>query len=105
MSSNKNLFQYTLIGVLFLMLIVSPFVMQNNDFTITPTNPAVGSIVTITGTSQPGSSVNVQVSFEKTLPVSRGSYKFTMQKIVIPAGNNAVTVKATGIQIMSIGLK
>ncbi len=105
MPSLKNPSHYVLLGVLFLMLMVSPFVMLSNDFTVTPSNPVVGGPVTITGTAAPNKLVTVQVCYEQSLPVLKGAYQFVLRGIVIPTGSNSITIKTTNVKSMSVGIK
>lgn len=105
MPTLKNIFHYGFLGVLFLMLMVSPFVMMSNDFTVTPSNPVVGDPVTIRGTTTPNIPVTVQVCYEQSLPVLNGAYQLVLRGIVIPTGSNSITVKTTNVKSMSVGLK
>jgi hypothetical protein len=105
MLSLKNPLHYVLIGVLFLVLMASPFVMMSNDFTITPSNPVVGNSVTIKGTATPNSQVTVQVLYEQSLPVRNGAYQLALKGIVVPTASNSFTIKTTNVQSMSVGLK
>jgi len=105
MLSLKNTLHYGLIGMLFLVLMASPFVMLSNDFTITPSNPVVGSPVTIKGTANPNTLVTVQVFYEQSLPVRNGAYQLALKGIVVPTGSNSITVKTTNVQSMSVGMK
>ena len=105
MHIKKNMILKGLVGVLLLISLVSPCLALGNDFTITPSNPVVGGLVTMKGSALPNSSVNVQVSFEKMLPVQAGGYQLLLKQIVIPSGNNAFTVKMSNVQSMFVGLK
>jgi hypothetical protein len=105
MPSLKDTFHYGFLGVLFLTLMASPFVMLSNDFTITPSNPVVGNPVIIKGTAAPNTLVTVQVCYEQSLPVLNGAYQFVLRGIVIPTGSNSITVKTTNVKSMSVGLK
>jgi hypothetical protein len=105
MSSKKNMIPKKLVGVLFLISLVSPCLALGNDFTITPSKPVVGDLVTMKGSALPNSSVNAQVSFEKMLPVQNGGFQLILRQIVIPAGNNAFTVKTSNVDRMFVGLK
>jgi hypothetical protein len=49
--------------------------------------------------------VNVQVSYEQSVPVLNGAYQFVLRGIVIPAGSNSITVKTINVKSMSVGLK
>jgi hypothetical protein len=105
MLSLKNPLHYGLIGMLFLVLMASPFVMMSNDFTITPSNPVVGDSVTIKGTAVPNSQVTVQVLYEQSLPVHNGAYQLALKGIFVPTPSNSITIKTTNVQSMSVGLK
>lgn len=105
MLSLKKISHYGFLGVLFIMLIVSPFVMLGNDFTITPSNPKVRDPVTIKGAASPNTQVTVQVYYEQSLPVQRGAYQLVLRGIVVPTGSNSITVKTTNVKSMSVGLK
>jgi hypothetical protein len=105
MISLKNLFQYGLVIGLFLLIIASPFVVKSNDFTVTPSNPVVGDPITIKGTVTPNTQISVQVSYDQSLPVLKGAYQLILKGIVIPTGSNSITVKATNVKSMSVGLK
>lgn len=101
----KNAFHYGLMSVLFLALIVSPFVMTSNDITVIPLNSAVGNPITIKGTATPNSLVTVQISYDQSLPVLNGAYQLVLRDIVIPTGSNSIMVKATNVKSMYVGLK
>jgi hypothetical protein len=105
MASWKNAFHYGLMGVLFLALILSPFVMTSNDFTVAPSNAKVGNPITIKGTATPNSLVVVLISYDQSLPVLNGAYQLVLKGIVIPTGSNSITVKATNVKSMSVGMK
>ena len=103
--SLKNRFSYGSAGIL-LLLLISLCLVSGNDFTISPTNAKVGTVVTISGSTTPNTAVGVQVNYQKIIPTTNGgSYLFLLQNIVIPSGSNAFTVKGTGVQSMSVGLK
>ncbi len=76
------------------------------DWKISPTSPAVGDTLKITGKAAAGESLRAEVSFEKAVPVSKGRYLYSLEAIKVPSGaDNLFTVKATGVQNLHIGVK
>jgi hypothetical protein len=76
------------------------------EWKITPSNPTVGDTFKIEGKALQGENINADVSFEKNIAVSGGKYRYLLEKIKIPEGNNnRFTVRASGVQNMNIGVK
>lgn len=76
------------------------------DWKVTPSNPTVGDSLKIKGTASSGESVRVDVSFDKTVPVSGGKYQYSLSNVKIPVTNNNIfTVKASGVKTLTVGVK
>ena len=76
-----------------------------SELFITPENPVVGDTITIRGTASPNESVNVVVSFEKTVLPSDGMYLYRMDGIEVPSGSNTFTVTARDVVNLNVRLK
>ncbi len=76
-----------------------------SELFVTPENPVVGDTITISGTASPNESVNVVVSFEKTVSPSDGMYLYRMDGIEVPTGSNSFTVTAKDVVNLNVRLK
>lgn len=76
-----------------------------SELFVTPENPVVGDTITISGTASPGESVNVVVSFEKSVSPSDGMYLYRMDGIEVPSGSNTFTVTARDVVDLNVRLK
>lgn len=73
-------------------------------FEISPTNPAPGQEVTITGMTKPGEELSFQSSFTMNLPVTGGEYGYETT-IQVPQKPNRFTVSANNVQDFYAGVK
>jgi len=80
-------------------------VFECSAFEIAPSTIQPGDKVTITGTSDPGTSVPVTMSFETNLPVSDGRYEYLAQDIEVPQKPNTFSVEARGVKDLNLGVK
>jgi YVTN family beta-propeller protein len=72
----------------------------------TPQEPVSGDILNINGNASPGKKVDVFVTFEKTVPVSKGKFEYTLEDVKIPEGfNNLFTVEAKGAKNLNVRVK
>ncbi|MCK5722060.1 MAG: PGF-pre-PGF domain-containing protein [Gammaproteobacteria bacterium] len=76
-----------------------------SELFVTPENPVVGDTITISGTASPSESVNVVVSFEKSVSPSDGMYLYRMDGIEVPSGSNTFTVTARDVVDLNVRLK
>jgi len=76
-----------------------------SELFVTPENPVVGDTITISGTASPGESVNVVVSFKKSVSPSDGMYLYKMDRIEVPSGSNTFTVTARDVVDLNVRLK
>ena len=104
-SKRRNLSFCLLSSFLLLCLLISP-VSAAVEWKITPSNPVVGDTLKIKGTASPGEELKVSISFEKTVPVCKGRYEYSLQNIKIPEGkDNLFAVKADGVKNLHVGVK
>lgn len=89
---------------LFLTVLAPPAAAEIN-WDVSPTHPAVGDILVISGTAAPNEKINAQVSFEKEIPVSRGRYMYVIDGVEIPEGKNIFTVRAEGVNDLNVRVK
>ena len=76
-----------------------------SELFLTPENPVVGDTITISGTASPSESVNVVVSFKKSVSPSDGMYLYRMDGIEVPSGSNTFTVTARDVVDLNVRLK
>ncbi len=76
-----------------------------SELFVTPENPVVGDTITISGIASPDESVNVVVSFEKTVSPSDGMYLYRMDGIEVTSGSNTFTVTARDVVDLNVRLK
>jgi len=104
--TKKEGFTFCLLTVFILLcLLISPAAATAVDWKITPPNPAVGDTLKITGTTSPGADVRAEVTFIKNIPVSKGRYQLSLNKLQVPDGkDNLFTVRAEGVQNLHVGV-
>jgi hypothetical protein len=76
------------------------------EWKVSPSNPAVGDTVTITGPG--GKSINAEISVLVKVPVVGGRYKLPLPSITVPnhrITNNRITARAEGVQNMHLAVK
>jgi hypothetical protein len=103
-SKKKAVLLYLISGLLLFGLLISP-VEAGVFWKSSPSNPGVGDTLVIKGIASPGQNVRIDVSFEKFLPVSGGKYKYSVENIKIPGGDNRFTARAYGVKNMHLGVK
>ncbi len=76
------------------------------EWKVSPSYLTVGDTLNLKGTALPGESIKADVSFEKNIAVSGGKYRYLLENVKIPAGNNNYfTVRANGVQNLHVGVK
>lgn len=75
------------------------------DWNISPGNPHEGDTLTISGRSEPGSIMDIEVSFSRSVPVRDGHYEYTFQGIEIPKGRNRFTVTSRQVRDLNFIVK
>jgi hypothetical protein len=86
-------------------LFISPAAAKT-EWNISPSNPTVGDTLKIKGTASPGEQLRAQVSFVKELPVTDGRYQYSLDKIKIPKGKDALfTIRSEGVKNLNVHLK
>lgn len=91
--------------IIFLGLMVQPAAGEVGGWEAIPENPAVGDVLKIMGTAEPGEEVEILVSFEKTVPVYLREYSYELDDIEILDFKNQVTVRAKGVEDLNAGWK
>jgi hypothetical protein len=89
----------------FLLLLFGVANAKVIDFSIKPENPVKGDVVTIYGTASPNEEVQIDISFEKVVPVKNGEYVFSVNGIKIPDGKNRFTVTAYGCRGLDVSAR
>jgi len=102
-SKKKGIALCLLSAFLLLGLLISPAAAAAK-WKISPSSPAVGDTLKITGTASPGESVKAEVSFEKAASVSGGRYQYVLESVKVPAGNNRLTISAYGVKNLHVGV-
>lgn len=105
MLKNRKMLKFLFWLPVFLCLIAFPVTAATNNWELTPENPVVGDIIEIKGTDFTGETAEVQVTFEKDVPVSDGRYEYLLEGVTIPDFNNRFTVKATGADDLNLRVK
>src|SRR5882724_5988380 len=77
---------------------------ENKDFEIIPPEPRAGDDVIIRGTSS-AESVDVAMTFTKTVPVKGGKYKCRMPDTEVPERPNRLTVRAERVKDLKVRVK
>ena len=91
--------------LLLLCLLISPAAAEV-EWKISPSNPSLGDTLKIKGTAAPWESIRAEVAFEKNILVSRGRYRYSLNDMKVPAGNdNRFTVEADGVKNLHVGVK
>ncbi|TGC09739.1 hypothetical protein [Methanolobus halotolerans] len=68
------------------------------DWNILPTEPYVGDMLTIKGRTEPDKSIDVSVSFSRTVKVYNGRYEYGFNDIRIPKGKNRFSVRSSPVK-------
>ena len=90
---------------LLLCLLISP-AAATVEWKISPSDPTVGDTLKIKGTASPEESLTAEISFEKEIPVSGGSYEYLLENIKVPKGkDNRFTVEANGVQNLNVNVQ
>ncbi|RXA21923.1 PKD domain-containing protein [Methanosarcina sp. MSH10X1] len=71
-----------------------------------PAEPVSGDTLNINGSAFPGEKVNAFVTFEKTVPVSKGKFEYSIKDVEIPGGfDNSFVVEASGAKDLNVRVK
>ncbi len=97
----------TSLSVLILALLtISPAGAAVSSWDLSPENPVLGDTLQIEGSASPEEEIEVQVTFEKTVPVSEEKYEYILEGVKIPGGfKNRFTVQASGAKNLNIRVK
>ncbi len=74
------------------------------SFTVTPENPLIGDIVTISGSAEPDAELEISFLFNSTLPVENNEYEFIASSMGI-AENSILNVTVNGVENLNIQAK
>ena len=77
---------------------------KKRDFEIIPPEPRAGDEVTIRGTSS-AQSVDIAMTFTRTVPVKGGKYKCRMADTEVPERPNHLTVRAENVKDLKVKVK
>jgi len=105
----ENAFMIASLSVLILVLIqltISPAAAAVRSWEISPEEPVTGDTLQIKGSASPEEEVEVQVTFEKRVQASGGTYEYTLEDVKIPEGfNNRFTVQASEANNLNVRVK
>jgi len=87
------------------LLLIFAFMPICGAFEVSPTNPNPGDGVTIRGITSPGEEVRLRSSFEMALPVENGKYEYVASGVEIPQKPNRLSVAATNVNDLKVGVK
>lgn len=88
------------------ILTVIPAAAAVNNWELSPEKPILGDTLHIKGSASPEEEVEVQVTFEKAVPVSGGEYEYILEDVKIPEGfNNRFTVQASEAKNLNVRVK
>jgi len=93
-----------LLTLLTLILTVSS-VYGISNLTVTPLDPEVGDIVTITGKAKPNEEIDCQIWFEIDPIISPPYYGYTMNNVEIPTTPNSFKIVAENVNSLYVSLK
>lgn len=93
--------------IIFFLLVgtLSPASAEVAGWKVSPENPEIGDILTITGLASPEEEVGISISFEKEVPVYLRKYAYEFEKIEILNFNSLFTVKAEGVENIKVKMK
>lgn len=98
----KELLSCLLTAFLLFCLLISPVAAKVTELQISPSNPAVGDTIKVTGKASPGESITAQVTVHLIAPVSGGRYQLAVDSIKVPSDMNTITVKASGVKNLRV---
>jgi len=103
----ENAFMISSLSVLILILLtISPVAAAVSSWEISPEEPVLGDTLRIKGSASPEEEVEVQVTFEKRVQASGGTYEYTLEDVKIPEGfNNRFTVQASEANNLNVRVK
>ncbi|KKG17782.1 hypothetical protein EO98_11635 [Methanosarcina sp. 2.H.T.1A.6] len=88
------------------LLIISPAGAAVSSWDLSPENPVLGDTLRIKGSASPEEEIEVQVTFEKAVPVSEGEYEYILEGVKIPEGfKNRFTVQASEAKNLNVRVK
>ena len=89
---------------LIIFLLTPSLIVQASvtDLEISPSTPTKGDKVSLLLKAQPGESVDVSISFTKTVSVSDGKFEWRQDDVNIPTTANSFSVKATDVKTLHV---
>jgi len=97
------------IAILYALLILSVTVplcsAAVTELSVYPEYPVVGDEITINGTAAPDESIDTTVSFNQTVNVSDGTYKYRIDDVEIPDGPNTFQVRGEKVKDLNVRVK
>ncbi|KKG00540.1 hypothetical protein [Methanosarcina mazei] len=88
------------------ILTISPAAAAVSSWELSPEKPTLGDTLRIKGSASPAEEVEVQVTFEKAVPVSGGEFEYILEGVKIPEGfNNRFTVHASDARNLNVRVK
>lgn len=73
---------------------------------ISPSDPAIGDILTIHGKTLPNENIELLTSFDKNVSVSSdGDYEYYIENMNVPKGIKYYTITAKGVKYLKLGVK
>jgi hypothetical protein len=92
--------------LILILLTISPVAAAVSSWEISPEEPVLGDTLRIKGSASPEEEVEVQVTFEKRVQASGGTYEYTLEDVKIPEGfNNRFTVQASEANNLNVRVK
>jgi len=87
------------------LILIAPPVYGISNLTITPSDPKVGDIITITGKANPKEDINCQIYFEVDPLIAPPYYGYIINNIEIPTTPNSFKIVAENVNSLSISTK
>ena len=94
-----------LIFLIILFLFVPLANADVSEVAVSPNSPEQGDVVTLSIKAQPGETVEVSVSFTKTVAVLDGRYEYRLDDALIPATPNKFSVRAQGVEKLFVSVR
>ncbi|MBW9220525.1 DUF4887 domain-containing protein [Methanothermococcus sp. SCGC AD-155-N22] len=90
--------------ILGLVLTVSS-VYGVSNLTVSPSDPKIGDVITITGKANPNEKINCQIWFEINPSINPPKYKYIMNNVEIPNASNSFKIVAENVNRLYVSLK
>jgi len=93
-------------GVFLLLLLFVPFVSASvSEVVVSPENPEVGDVVSVSIQADPWEELSVSISFSKVVAVSGGEFNYRLNDVRIPLTPNIFSVTAEPVRILRVAVQ